>query len=938
MTSVQLRPPRIGRLIVRLRALGARRDEIEADLRELFAIRAAEHGRRSAAWRYLHDALSLWRYDAGHRIRPLRHDGVHHMSILGLTQDVRFAARLFRRQPGLFGITVAGLAFAIGLSTAAFSVVNAVALRGGGIVNPEGVFRVQWMASGSLSMTGNSPFWGNWAYADFARLRSSPSSIDIVASTSAGRLFRQPTDSSDPWPVSGRAVSGDFFPLVGGTASLGRTLGPGDDVPGAPAVVVLSHRLWKNRLAADPAIVGKTIWLGSEPFTVIGVAARGFTGTIGSELPPALWITFTSEADSWTRTSSAEVEAVRQEIETLRRTTPLGASSQERLKSLEADLAVPRRVWNPAVDVIGRLKPGVTGAHSEAEMRALTTAIAIERGQKASDPATMARLQPVNGDRGDSAVIAAIFMGLVGLLVLLACANVTNVLLANAASRSREIGTRLALGAGRGRVVRQLLTESVLLGLAGGVAGLTLAMWTTPPLAALVQVPEAYDVTPDGVVYAFVALLTIGVGLIAGLAPARYGRSGDVLSALKVDQSAAPTPLRRGRLRSLLIGGQATVSIVLLVVAALLTRSLVRAAFLDLGFDADRLMTVSTGNSTNSRRWSPERIEAFWNTALAQIRQLPGVAGASLAGAPPFSGITASQVLPTGIRVNRNETTAEYFATVGIRVLRGRAYTADEVRNEVPVAVVSESLARAVWGEANPVGASMDRAWGQDGAAASAGSTLRRPKGTLVVGVVADAIGDLDSLRRGVPTIYLPLARRMVPRLVVRATGDVRSMERPVQDALRAANPDMDSRVTFASNELDRQLSVPKTLALLGVIAGGSALGLALVGLFGVTAFVVGQRRHEVTVRMALGASQTAIVQMLLRDSLRPVAIGLICGLVLALASGQLMQFLLYGVSGRDPVAILTAIAVLFGAALAAVLGPARQVARENPAQVLKQG
>ncbi len=537
----------------------------------------------------------------------------------------------------------------------------------------------------------------------------------------------------------------------------------------------------------------------------------------------------------------------------------------------------------------------------------------------------------------DTRAIAAILMVVVGLVLFVACANVTNLLLASAAGRRREIGTRLALGAGRGRIFRQLLTESLLLGSMSSVVGLAIAMVVLPSFAVLIQVPPAFDVSPDLWVYASLGAITVLVGVLAGLAPARYGHRQELTAALKMDQPTAPLPLPRGRTRSLLIGTQAAVSAVLLVLAALLTRSLVEASALAAGYTIDPLVTFYVGNEPTSSAWTATRRDAYWNGLLEQVREIPGVAGAAFATAPPFSGTTLPPQRVHDVAVDRNEVSPGYFQTVGIPLLRGRTFTADEVRSEAPVAIVSASLARAVWGAANPVGDDLARVWGRPTAAdAKLPAAYRKPRDARVVGVVADIPTRLGE--RHFPAVYLPISRTSVPRLVVRAHGEPGPLVRPLQDVLQSFDPRQRPVAIFAREALRRHLEGPRILAMLSLVVAAVALGLAVIGLFGVTAFVVQQRTHELSVRRALGATHAELMTMLLRDNLRPVAVGLACGVFLSLAGGRVVQSLLYGVGARDPMAVAGAVAVLLAAAGLAVFLAARRGAGANPSELLKLG
>jgi predicted permease len=536
--------------------------------------------------------------------------------------------------------------------------------------------------------------------------------------------------------------------------------------------------------------------------------------------------------------------------------------------------------------------------------------------------------------RGELA-LTAIVLGIVGLVVLIAAANVTNVLLANAAGRTREIGTRLAIGASRGRVVRQLLTESLLLGTLSGVLGFVLAGWLTPLLARLIP---TFNLDADPLVFGFVTALTLIIGTAAGLAPARYIHRSDLISSLKTDRLGAPSAVRPGRLRSGLIAIQAAASIVLLVLAALLTRSVAQATSMDLGYDADRVASLSVNLG---RSYTDARTRAFWNAALPHLRQMPGIAGAALATPGPFGGQAASHATD-GRYLHRVLASDGYFAAMGQKIIAGRAYTDDDVRSGAAVAVISESLARRYWGSENPLGSTLERVWGQDdpvGAAPRTRGLIAKPAGTRVIGVISDTVLALANVDR--LCVYLPLTDDALrsARLVVRTEGNVPDTTNGIRDLLRSidADPALSVRTSVVRDEVNRELQGPQVLAALSAVTGGTALGLAVVGLFGVTAFAVGQRVHEVGVRLTLGATTGQILAMLVRDGLRPVIIGLGGGLVLALLLGGAVESTLYGVSGHDPIAVTAAIAILLAAASAAILIPARRAARINPSQMLRE-
>lgn len=929
-----LRPPLIGVLLLRARRLGPRRGEIEADLSELMKRRAASEGRLRARWRYMIDAASLWTnpapgLDATPRVRP----SLRSLAGDGLS-DIRYATRMFRRQPAVFAMSIAGLAVAIGMSASSFSVVKAVGLGDRGVEAAHEVVRVVLGTGVWTRTTGrNSPMLGNWGYSDFQQLGARTHGLDLVASASGYEALRV-EGVTTPNTVSVIAVSGRFFDVLRSHAAQGRLIEPADDRADAPPVAVISYGFWKHYFSGGDDIVGRTIWVSDTPMRVVGVAARGVSGPTTGSVPPALWISLAQDEALRNARLRSERSTLRSELESLAHVSSPSAEQQARRSSLTADLAPTPVPWNPAVDVVGRLKAGWSRDAASAELIALAASLAADHGVRAPSDRPLVRLAALGG--ADETTLLMLFLAIVGSLIVVAAANVANLLLANAATRSHEIATRLALGASRRRVVRQLVTESVTFGLVAGLLGILAALWAAPLLGTAVSVPDTVDVTPDWGVAAFAVIVASVAGMLAGLAPARYGRRGDVLGAITRDQVTSPNPLPRHRGRSILIGVQAAIAVVLLVGAALLTRSLLVAAGADLGFDPNHVLSVQTGNNTNGRTWDAARREVFWGAALPRVRELPGVDGAALASLPPFAGQGVPR-LPSGLLVMRNEVTPEFFAEMGLPLRRGRTFTDDERRREAPVAIISEDLARRFWPGGDPLGSDLERVWGVESPAATARAGInRRPAATRVVGVVGTMAFGLRTV--DAPTIYMPLRWSLVAHLVVRTNGPADRVARPVQEALRSVDPDAGGFVQFARDGRARDLDLLQTMALMGTLLAGSALVLSVAGLFGVTAFVIGRRRHELAVRATLGASRVTLMRMLLRDAMRPVVIGLACGLVLAVPGAAVLRVALVGIGPRDPVAIIAAVALLFGAALVAIIAPTRRAVRENPAQVLRQG
>jgi predicted permease len=934
------RPPWLGRAIVRLWPLGNRRREVEDDLTELFLRRVRARNRRYAAIRHVLDAASLWKW----RKRPDATGGVAGSTsrslagaLGGLGGDIAFAIRMFAQQPGIALMTVAGLSIAIGISTIILTVVNAVTTGTAGIRDPDSVYSVEVfnLTRGQL-VGGTSAMRGNWASTDLAPLVQGVTSMELAADSpfTIPTDFRPSADRARTESIAMMPVSGGYFEVLGARAAIGRTLWPSDDTPAAPSLVVLSHTLWKLRFDSDPGVVGRTAWLDDMPFTIVGVAERGFVGAHGSKFQtaPAVWVTFASQAAAWTAGQHDANRRAAAEIARLSNRT-LDAVGQIRLGALRASLASAPDRWNIPVDVVGRLRPGASVLHAQAELVAMARAFAAEGRGREQPP--MVGLGSIDRMRLEP-VLTAIVAVVVGVLVALACSNVTNLLLANAAGRQREIGTRLALGASRGRVVRQLLTESTLMGVSAGATGLLLSTWLSPFAPRVMPSLELIDLTPDLRVYVVVAFVILATGLIAGLGPARYGWRGNLLSALQSERAGSSGASAPTRLRSILIGAQATVCVVLLVMAALLARSAVQAAGFNTGVTIDRLVHVSPNLG---RGYDAARKREYLTAALQRIEELPGVTGASLAAVAPFHYGHATMSLTGSTsagpsRAQRNEVTPDYFETVGIRILQGRTFSQSEVREQLPVAVISARLARQFWGDASPLGSTLDRVWGPPDT--SVGSLQRKPADVRVIGVVSDSMTQIDDY--DLPTIYLPLdIANVVSHIVVSTGADPRTLAPSVRREVLAIDPDLTPAVGVPSERLRERLQASQAMAGAATVIGASAQALAVIGLFGVTAFVVGQRRKEISIRLALGATGRDVVRLLVRDSLRPVAIGLVCGLVLAFIAGRLIQRALLGISGHDPLAVVTAVTVLVATAGLAAFIPARHAARIDPAGMLKQ-
>ncbi len=811
-----------------------------------------------------------------------------------MRQDLVFAARVFRRQPGLFGLTVAGLALAIAISASGFSIVSAVTVFDAGIVKPESVVRLELEGERTMAALGvtSSPLWPRAAYIPLASGMPSREALTAFASFS-GRVALASDDGDVP-QVGVRAVSGNYFSLLGGRGVVGRTLIPSDDRPGAPLVAMLSYAFWKLRAGSDPNVVGRQVFLDGVPLTIVGVSERRFVGPGNPHLRPALWVPFGTQDALW------------------------------RVQQRSGDL------WNPFVEVVARIDEERTAAQIAGE----ATAIASSTVAPADANARVA-VQVMAGDVRKGIDDEAVFMIALGLLIVgLGVANVTNLLVASAASRGREIGTRLALGATRGRIVRQLLAESVLIALVAGGLGLGLAYWLAPVLASLLKLPMV-DVSPDWRVYLWVLLVAGTAGLLAGLAPARFIRKGNLIASLKTDRLSAPTGVRAPRrARTVLLVLQAATAVVLLAAAALLTRGMVRATTLEPGFDTDRLINVRV---TLPRGTDEAVAAAYWDAAIDRVQRFPDVAAIALALRAPFDGIGWQSRGPTGRPVQRNETSAQYFAATGIRLIRGRIYTDDEARTGAPVALISARVAQEFWAGEDPLGATLERVWGPDPPGDSSQSGLaRRPHGTRIIGVVSDAVTSLR--RHDVPQVYMPIARSNLAgaQMIVAVRADPARLITALGNAIRAVNSDAAVSLSLVRMLLANERQPSLSLARFALILSGTALLLACIGIFGLTAFAVAERRHEISIRMALGATTARVVALIMRDSLTPVIAGLAAGVIAALFAGRILSSFLYGIEPRDPIALIGAIVLLLGAAVVATFVPARRAVRVDPLRDLK--
>ena len=894
--------PAWSRLVLALVPLRESRGEVESDFAELFVDRSMRYGRWYAHRRLFGDIVSLWRGTprGGH-----------------VLQDLRFGLRLFRKHPLPVGLAITGLALAIGVVTAVFSLVNATMLRQFQMDDPSSVVQV------TLSRH-EGRFESEWTYRRFLDMRSATSVGSIEASMSdKSRLSPRPAAESGP-ERDILFVSGGFLQMLGGRAAIGRSLTPADDLPSAPPVVVLSHALWTSEWASDPGAIGATLWFDSRPATIVGVLQPGFTAPVWKQA--SVWAPFAAFDD---------VLGVAESY-TINGRTPESMSG--------APFTPTSRTL---VNVLARLAPGVSMAAAEENVAAVVHK--AEKDVPGADPKarpTQVRLfsaaSPIDGPRAtEYDVEIASILGLVGLVLAVACANTANLLLAAAATRTREIGVRLALGATSRRLLAQMVSESLLLGVLAGVLGFVFALWFSPLLGVMVGIESGVSVTPDARVLAFAIGVAVACGLAAGIAPARFGARGNVLTALQSQSGATGRAAVPSRLRTSFVGFQAAVSMLLLVAGALLARTALHMTRLDLGFDVDRILTASITTPAVGPKVTFDE-PGYFRRAVEAVRAIPSVQEVGLSELRPFGG-SIDTVRHRGgdgsYRIYMTRSSADYFAATGIRLVSGRLFTDADVAASAPVALVGESVARRFFAGADPIGQPLSSL------SAGEGELSDPDNAATIIGVVSDAM--LNRLHtEGFGVIHRPIRRvadtqkaqnsMSPPTLIIRSSNPT-AIARQVEDVLRSLDPRVRPSTWIVRSAVDEFVGDKRMMAWLAGPMAAFALLLAALGIYGVTAFVASRRTQEVSVRMAMGASAVDVLRLLVKDGLRPVIIGLGIGLAVAIGAGRVFASLFAGISPNDPVAIGVSAATLLASALVAVLIPARHAARVDPASILRE-
>ena len=815
---------------------------------------------------------------------------------MSLLQDVRYGLRMLARSPGFTAVAVVSLALGVGVNTAVFSLFNAVMLRPVAGISEQP--RLVWLRAPS-------------SYPDYQDYREQARSFEGMAAATGTREFSL-TRAGDPELVRGEFVTANYFDVLGVGTHAGRTFNEAEGR--APAtVVVLAHSLWRTRFDSDPSIVGRQITLNGLGFTVVGVAPERFKGT-ETGLSRELWVPLSTE--------------------------PLLNPPQAGRFDDGSGVDILRRRNSHWLAVFARLKDGVTREQAGAELAGIARRVA-EANEGGANEETLRRVQLLQmsggmdpSDREEALPIAGIVMGVVGLVLLIACANIGGLLLARAAMRRRETAVRQALGASRMRLVRQWLTESVLLGVVGGAAGLLLAMWANDlvvsyaagtPLASL-------DLKLDYRVLAFALAVSVGAGLLFGLAPALQASRLDIVTALKTEDALARAGSRRSRLRAAFVAAQVTLSVVLLVCAGLFLRSLQSAHTIDPGFRVERALTVPV--DLGLLRYEAEAGRNLYRELLARVEAQPGVERASLVRfAQLGNSFAQGQVFAEGRAPEGGEGTTtgfnvvgpRYFETMGTQLVRGRDFTDADRMGAPAVAVVNETLAAWLWPGEDAVGKRL---------------SFDGPEGPFleVVGVARDgkyrSLGD-----RPRPYFYRPLMQTYDPRmtLVVRTTGEPAALAGAVREQLRALEPNLPVAEVRTLEEQFNTSMLPVRVAAWTLGGFGLlALALAAIGIYGVVSYSVAQRTREIGVRMALGAGRSDVLRLVMGEGLSVVGLGMAAGLLLAFGATRVLGGFLYGVDATDPVTF-AGVPLLLGA-IAVVSGylPARRATKVDPMVALR--
>jgi putative ABC transport system permease protein len=804
--------------------------------------------------------------------------------ITTIGQDIRYALRTMAKKPGFTLTAVCTLALGIGASTAIFTVVDAALLRGLPFKEPTQLYHL-WEKTPQTEFSQRE-----FSYPDYQDYQNN-NVMELAGYRGGGGIM---TGRGEPELVITPSATANFFSVLGVEPVIGRTFQPGEDKPGAERVAVLSYAMWQRKFGGDPSIVGQALTINDEKYNVIGVLPASFQFAIRSG---DLWITY---------------------------------------QPTEAQLT---RRFMHGTNVIGRLKPGVTPQQAFNELSVISKRIEQEHNQ--SHKGTGMRVVPLQEEFiGDVKPILFVLLGAVGFVLLIACANVASLMLTRSLARQKEVAIRAALGANRWRVVRQMLTESVLLSLVGGLAGLVVAFWGLGALVAalpegqLNSLPFLKSVHIDTRILGFSFALSTLTGIFFGLTPALQSSRLDLNETLKEGGRTMSSGARH-RLRSVFVVSEIALAIVLVVGAGLMMKSLFRLLQANIGFNPNNLLTMSVALPPNQYSEASSQIN-FHQRLKERLSSLPGVASSGTVDILPLQGGNTTRFYVEGdpvppvdqlIEANIRFVDESYFQTLGVPVTTGRAFDARDDANTAGVVILGKTIADRIFAGRDPVGRRIKY------------GSIEGP-GDLIVGVVGDVkIAGIDEATR--PVLYYPFrqAPSGVTNLVVRTTADPTSVATAVRNEIRSIDPAVG---VFNVRSMEELISTSPAAfmrrfpGLLISIFAGVALLLASIGIYGVVSYSVSQQSHYIGVRMALGAQTSDILKMVLKEGLVLALAGVVIGVVAAVFLMRLLSSLLFEVQATDPTVIVIGVAALFSVELLACYVPARRATKVDPLVALR--
>jgi macrolide transport system ATP-binding/permease protein len=883
------KPPKFACLLLRLRLSKAHYECIVGDLFEEF-----HQERRPNAW-FWQQTLSV----LAPRFRRIEHfeqtsQGGNSMTLFSdCWQDVRYSIRTLRKNPSFAVVAISALALGIGVNTGIFTLLNAIALRPLPVADSGRVMSVYQSFRGKISRNTYGSI-NYFSYPEYLNYRDnnhvlSGLAVSANAPASLGGL--------DARRIEGQIVSCNFFTVLGRPPVLGREFSADEcSKPDGAPVAILSHAFWTAQFHADPQVIGSTILLNRRAFTVIGVAPPDFAGT-GMTLS-SYWAPLVMQSTLMPGTSL---------------------------------LPDPGTSW---LEMIGRLKPGVSATRARADLAVIagridqsypgrTTTLAVDTATFLGEPE--ARTIILAG--GAVALLA------VGLVLLIACANVANLLLARAAARQKEIAIRLSAGASRSRLVRQLLTESILISLTGGALGSLLAFWTFESLYKIVlsnlpadAPPIALNLTPDLRVLGYAVAISAVTGILFGLLPALQATRPDLLSALKEEGSGFAGHLSRGWLRGALVVAQVSVCLVLLIAAGLLARGLQSAQTVDPGFAMKGV--IVTYFDLEQQGYDNAHALQFHRQLMERVSAIPGIDMASQAVTVPLGGSSYGTRIETdGIagpqQIKFNSVSPEFFSLLGIPLVEGRVFTEAEARANAPVAVISLATAKQFWPNRDPLGKTF---------------RLGKEKNSFeVIGVARDIRAtDLPHLEKNFFYFPTKLEYQSHMSLLSHTNGNIAATAKLIRDAAHSLDPNIIVIAKPLEERIEVWLLLSRILASLAAALGFLGLLLASVGIYGVVSYAVSGRIREIGIRMTLGAESGGILSLILKQGMRPVMWGLVIGFAICAGASRFMSVMLYGISPFDPLTFGGVALFLSAIAFLACYVPARRATMVDPMVALR--